>query len=130
MSCSKDPGINTCICGFKMERFIQPCLLLLLYEKEAHGYELLEDLVDFGFEQGPDPGMVYRNLRKLEEEEAVSSQWETGGPGPARRVYTLTPRGKELIHRWARHIQEKRQRLAYFLKRYENNFPKGSENGV
>jgi poly-beta-hydroxybutyrate-responsive repressor len=114
-----------------MERFVQPCLLLLLNEKEAHGYELLEELINnFGFEQNMDPGMVYRNLRKLEEEEAVSSRWETGGPGPARRVYTLTSRGKELIHRWARHIQEKRQRLAYFLERYESNFPTRSESGV
>ena len=48
---SKDPGINTRICG-KMERFIQPCLLLLFMRKSP-GYELLEDLVDFGFEQGP-----------------------------------------------------------------------------
>lgn len=130
MSCPKNHETAACICGPRMERFIQPCLLLLLYEKEAHGYELLESLTAFGFEPGLDPGMVYRNLRKLEKEEAVSSKWKTGGSGPARRVYTLTPRGKELIHRWVGHIQNRRQRLEYFLKRYQDNFGKGSENGV
>jgi PadR family transcriptional regulator, regulatory protein PadR len=121
---------DTCVCGPRMERFIQPCLLLLLYEKEAHGYELSENLVHFGFEKELDPGMVYRNLRKLEEEDAVSSNWDTGGPGPARRVYTLTPHGKELIHEWACHIENKLQRLQFFLKRYHSNFSKGSEHGV
>lgn len=130
MSCYKDHAAAACVCGPRMERFIQPCLLLLLYEKEAHGYELLEKLVDFGFEQDLDPGMVYRNLRKLEKEDAVSSQWETGGPGPARRIYTLTSHGEEMIRGWADHIQDKLQRLEYFLKRFHNNFRKGSENSV
>lgn len=124
----QSPG--ACVCGPRMERFIQPCLLLLLHEKEAHGYELLENLVHFGFEKELDPGMVYRNLRKLEEEDAVSSNWDTGGPGPARRVYALTPHGQELIHAWAGRIQDKLQRLQYFLNRYQSNFNLGSENGV
>ncbi len=124
----QDP--TACVCGPRMERFIQPCLLLLLHEKEAHGYELLENLVHFGFEKELDPGMVYRNLRKLEEEDAVSSNWDTGGSGPARRVYTLTPHGQELIHAWAGHIQNKLLRLQYYLKRYQSNFNQGSENGV
>ncbi len=118
------------ICGPRMERFIQPCLLLLLHKKKTHGYELMENLASFGFERDIDPGMVYRNLRKLEEDGALSSSWETGGSGPARRVYTLTSRGEEIIHEWAKHIQNKIKRLESFLDSYNNFFREGSENGV
>lgn len=124
MKSKKENNSSDSICGLKMERFIQPCILLLLKEKKTHGYELLEDLIIFGFEDNLDPGMVYRNLRKLEEEGAISSKWDTGKSGPARRVYTLTSSGEKLIHGWTEHIQKKIKRLEYFLERYNNNFEK------
>jgi len=40
-------------CPRHINRFLEPCLLLLLHCDEAHGYELLEGLKPFGFEQNP-----------------------------------------------------------------------------
>ncbi len=121
---------NGCICGPRMESFIQPCLLLLLFEKEAHGYELLDSIKEFGFDKDLDPGMVYRNLRKLEKDQAVTSVWDTGNPGPARRIYNITSRGRDTIHHWHSHIIGKIKRLHYFIKRYNANFNEGSEDIV
>ena len=71
-------------CPRHIKRFLEPCLLLLLRCDEAHGYELLEGLKPFGFEQNPvDSSTVYRFLRALEEREFVTSRWDTGGAGPA-----------------------------------------------
>ncbi|MDI3533831.1 MAG: PadR family transcriptional regulator, regulatory protein PadR [Thermosediminibacterales bacterium] len=107
----------------QMRRFIQPCMLLLLYEKPTHGYELMEKLRDFGFENGnPDPGAVYRNLRKMEEEGLVESKWETEGTGPAKRLYSVTPEGLDILHSWSVNIRNNIKRLEYFLERYEKNF--------
>lgn len=118
-------GLHDCNCpGPRMERFIQPCLLLLLCEKESHGYELMENLGQFGFEGGIDPGAVYRNLRKLEEDGLVDSSWETEGPGPAKRQYRITEAGIEGLHGWAVNIRAIIKRLQGFLKRYEDNFSK------
>jgi len=111
-----------CICGPRMERLLEPCLLLLLHEKEAHGYELLDSLSEFGFDKNIDPGMVYRNLRKLEKEKAVTSSWDTDNPGPARRIYNLAPQGRQRIHQWSEHILQKINRLQYFIERYNTNF--------
>lgn len=105
-----------------MERFIQPCMLLLLYEKPAHGYELMETLKQFGFGEGADPGLVYRNLRKLEEEGSVESEWETEGAGPAKRLYKVTPGGIKQIHVWSSHIRDNMKKLKHFLDRYEQSF--------
>ncbi len=114
---------HTCECpGGRMERFIQPCMLLLLYEKPAHGYRLMEKLSQFGYEDNIDPGMVYRNLRKMEKEGWVESEWKTEGTGPAKRLYKITSEGEDLIHAWAITIQNNIKRLQHFLKKYREIF--------
>lgn len=66
------------------------CLLLLLGEREGHGYDLVERLGCFGFDWSGKPGPTYSELRKLEEAGLVASAWDMGERGPARRVYRLT----------------------------------------
>lgn len=109
---------DKCNCpGGKTERFIQPCLLLALRPKPSYGYELLEKIIEFGFIDGPaDPGMVYRHLRKLEEEGFVSSTWDTSGTGPARRYYRLTPEGEELLRDWIPFMERNLKSLENFLQ--------------
>ena len=98
------------------EKFIQPCLLFLLHQKNAHGYELIENLKTFG--TSPDPSSVYRNLRRMEKEGLVKSQWDTEGAGPAKRYYKLTADGEDLLHSWAHSIKSDKKILDNFLKAY------------
>jgi poly-beta-hydroxybutyrate-responsive repressor len=100
------------------KNFLRPCLLLLLREQPAHGYELLERLRPFGFE-GSDPGGLYRSLRKLEGEGRVRSAWEPSSLGPARRIYEITRAGMEELHDRAKGLAEARGTLDTFLGRYE-----------
>lgn len=100
------------------KNFLRPCLLLLLREQPAHGYELLERLQSFGFERS-DPGGLYRSLRKLEDEGFVRSAWEMSSAGPARRIYEITRHGLEELHRRAKGLAEARGTLDTFLGRYE-----------
>ncbi len=107
-----------CNCpGGKTERFIQPCLLLALRRQPSYGYDLLEKIIEFGFLDGPaDPGMLYRHLRKLEEEGFVSSTWDTSGTGPARRYYKLTAEGEELLRDWIPFMEKNLRSLEKFLQ--------------
>ncbi len=114
MSTSTDSGAQPAL----PKNFLRPCLLLLLREAPAHGYELLDRLRAFGFE-GSDPGGLYRALRKLEGEELVASAWQRSGAGPDRRIYELTRPGRKELHRRAKSLAETRQTLASFLGRYE-----------
>jgi PadR family transcriptional regulator PadR len=71
----------------KTERYIQPSILLALKIKPSYGYELIQEISQFGFIEGQvPPGMIYRHLRELEENGLVVSEWETEGSGPAKRV--------------------------------------------
>lgn len=113
-------GSATCGCmGSRMERFIEPCLLLLLLEKPAHGYDLIARLQDFGFGDNQDPGMVYRNLRRLEDQGMITSEWDTSGSGPAKRSYEVATEGRELMKAWAEAINLNITTLKSFLERFD-----------
>jgi PadR family transcriptional regulator, regulatory protein PadR len=103
----------------RVERFSEPALLLLLRERPTHGYELLEALPSVTGEARVDMGNLYRVLRALEEDGLVTSRWEAGEPGPAKRTYELTVEGRRLLDEWARALQGSRERIDTFLERYE-----------
>jgi len=107
----------------KMTRFVEPCMLFLLSQKSSYGYELMDKLKHFSFKQAsPDPAMVYRTLRYLEKEGCVTSQWDTGHNGPAKRQYQLTKKGYELLHVWAATIALRNKVLEKFLMLYRKRF--------
>jgi PadR family transcriptional regulator PadR len=103
----------------RVERFSEPAVLLLLRERPAHGYELLEALPELTGEARVDMGNLYRVLRSLEEDGLVRSEWEAGAPGPARRTYELTSDGHRLLDEWAAALTRSRRRIDAFLDRYE-----------
>ena len=103
----------------RVERFVEPAVLLLLRERRAHGYELLDALPDLTGDARVDMGNLYRVLRALEEDGLVQSEWEAGAPGPAKRTYELTPEGRRLLDEWATALGRSRERIDSFLERYE-----------
>lgn len=110
--------VAECRCdGGQPKNFARPCLLLLLAEAPAHGYELMERLRDFGFDLN-DPGAVYKTLRQIEQEGLVTSEWALSTRGPARRVYRLTSDGRDLLEGWALTLEKNRAILSRFLERF------------
>lgn len=103
----------------RVERFVEPSLLLLLRERPLHGYELLERLPELGLEGRVDIGNLYRLLRALEDEGLVSSEWSADLPGPAKRTYELTGQGRRLLDRWAEALRRAQGTIDNFLSRYE-----------
>lgn len=104
----------------RVERFVEPALLLLLRERPVHGYELLERLPEVAGEDiRVDAGNLYRVLRSLEEEGIVKSEWSASLPGPAKRTYELTVDGCRLLDLWAESLSDAQEVIASFLRRYE-----------
>jgi len=98
--------------------FLRACVLLLLREQPAHGYDLLERLAAFGYDRS-DPGAIYRTLRSLEQVGLVHSAWEPSGSGPDRRIYELTRTGMESLHDQAKALLAGSQTIGSFLSRYQ-----------
>src|SRR2546421_7624766 len=77
----------------RVERFVEPSLLLLLRERPLHGYELLERLPEVAGEGRVDVGNLYRLFGALEGGRLVSSEWGAELPRPAKRTHRLTAEG-------------------------------------
>ena len=102
-------------------RFLQPCLLLLLQRSEAHGYALLAELEDFGFNlKRLDPSLVYRALREMEHEGWIRSRWDEESQGPPRRVYSLDELGEEHLVAWIEDLRRTRSEIDRLIKAYDD----------
>ncbi len=99
----------------RVERFGEPALLLLLSDGPTHGYELLDRLPPLLGDERVDVGNVYRALRALEEEGLVVSEWRGDLPGPAKRTYTLTEEGGDVLASWLDSLEALRDGLTDFV---------------
>ena len=78
-------------------------LLGLLLDGPSHGYDLARAF-------GPDTALggvvhlsashLYALLARLERDALISGEREAHGARPLRRVYHLTPAGREMVQRW------------------------------
>jgi PadR family transcriptional regulator PadR len=111
--------------GGAIRRFMEPVLLLLLYQDASHGYDLVSALEPFGLGDVA-PGPVYRTLRGLESAGLVESEWDTGSSaGPARRVYRLTEAGRRYLVDWVEELRETDSALHHFLAAYDRHIKGG-----
>jgi DNA-binding PadR family transcriptional regulator len=102
----------------RVERFVEPAVLLLLAEGPRHGYELLDRLPELIAEERVDVGNLYRIMRALEEDGIVESEWRADLPGPAKRTYRLTEDGRRLLDQWVDALRSARTEIGVFLDRY------------
>jgi len=118
-----------CQCnGGQPKNFLQPCLLLLLFQHPSHGYDLLDRLAQAGLSIGaPDPAAVYRTLRQMERDGLVISRWDPSTHGPPRRTYELSSEGADLLHTWAQSIRQNRKVLDRYLTLYMTRIGASSE---
>ncbi len=103
---------------------VQPAVLLLIMEKPRHGYALLEELKIRGFiPNSADGGNVYRGLRRMESEGKISSLWiHSTGKGPRRRIYEITPQGRDALYEEALNLANRAKFIELFLSEFKRIF--------
>lgn len=90
--------------GKSLNRLSQPTILTILAanDKPMHGYIIVQQAAHspmFGGKK-PDATGIYRALKRMEEAELVTSEWETPEEGSAKRLFTLTDKGRHCLRRW------------------------------
>jgi DNA-binding PadR family transcriptional regulator len=94
-------------------------LLALLAKEPAHGYEL-KSLLEQTFGQAypsPNIGQIYVTLQRLERDGLVASQGVVQATRPNKRVYELTPAGRDALAAWIEEPSEgPRIRDDFFMK--------------
>lgn len=80
---------------------LEMCVLVLLGEKDRYGYELVQD-ISHRFEISE--GSIYPLLKRLRDEDCVTTYLQESAGGPARKYYSLTPKGEmardDLVAEW------------------------------
>ena len=61
--------------------------------------------------------VLYRTLRRLEQNGYVTSDWDVEEPGPARRVYTLTKDGQAHLREWGQVLTKVAGSMTRFVRR-------------
>ena len=97
--------------------WLTPVALVILREEGSYGYELMERLEEFSFEQTR-AGTLYRILRQMEQEGLCKSEWETSEGGPARRMYSITENGESYLAAWAEACKQYQNVMDCFYRAY------------
>ena len=106
--------LDQCACsGRTLDRLLRPAVLAMLARQKTHGYDVVQQLKELEMfaEVPPDTSGVYKALKSMEEEGLISSCWEFGDTGPAKKQYALTKDGKACLKRWAETLQAYRSQI-------------------
>ncbi len=116
---------RTCGCSFRsrdfgnIERFIEPCILLLLSKGASYGYGLMEKLEKHCGEK-VDVGDLYRTLRRMEKDGWVESDWDKNEAGPDRRIYTITRNGSKFLEEAIVSLKQTDRLIHRLFEGYQN----------
>lgn len=119
---------RACGCSFRsrdfgnIERFVEPCVLLLLTKRASHGYGLMAGLEEHCGEK-VDVGNLYRTLRKMEMMGFVKSYWDKNETGSQdRRIYNITEEGKDFLFSAVASLKETDKLVHKLLEDYQRGF--------
>ena len=118
-TCPRHGNQHPCTCAMgNLYRFVEPVLLFLLSRNDrSYGYELANELREYALTDAEiEASALYRTLRQLEQNHCVTSEWDVEGSGPARRLYRLTPRGKEHLAEWVTVLAHMSESMSRFVR--------------
>jgi DNA-binding PadR family transcriptional regulator len=99
---------------------VRNALLGLLLQSPRHGYELrnaFEAVVGGEATWSVKPAQVYTTLARLEEAGLVRVKARGKDAGPERRIYAVTPAGRQVFQAWlASPVRAEHQRDEFFVK--------------
>ncbi len=105
----------------KAGRFIEACLLCLLKEEKSYGYNLMEKLAQFGFDEDSiNISVIYRNLRNMENRNLIVSSWAESEQGPNKRMYAITLEGEKELDNWIYLLKDRKKRITSIIDKYES----------
>jgi PadR family transcriptional regulator PadR len=117
------PKFSDCPCsGATLDKLVQPAILAALTKGPVHGYRLAERVNEMSEMCGakPDLSGIYRFLKTMESSGLVTSSWEAGGQGHAKRLYEITADGRACLARWTTTLEAYLKAITSLLKEAKN----------
>ncbi|MGB9749623.1 MAG: PadR family transcriptional regulator [Caldisericia bacterium] len=109
--------------GMSQNFWIKAWFLVTLSKGKSYGYELINStpkiIPEEKVQSSSIMGNYYRILRALEMNGLVISKWDTSGSGPARRIYSITEKGKEELASIIEYIKQTKEFVDKFFNSIE-----------
>ncbi len=83
-----------------MRGTLEGCILKVIAAETTYGYEIMETLVQYGFEDIRE-GTIYPLLVRLEKKELITSEVKPSPLGPSRKYYSITQEGSDMLDSFA-----------------------------
>ena len=91
--------------------FLKLIVMNIIREKPTHGYEIIQNIQEkSGGRWTPSPGSVYPALEYLESKGYIISHEEE-----RKKVYSITPKGEQVIEHMRKRREEMLKELTAFL---------------
>ena len=73
---------------------LEGCIMAIISRQPTYGYEIAEQLKNYGFGQIAE-GTIYPLLLRLEKNGLANAKYRASEVGPKRKYYALTAKGRE-----------------------------------
>ncbi len=83
-----------------MRGTLEGCILKVIAAETTYGYEIMEKLLRYGFDDIRE-GTIYPLLVRLEKKELITSEVRPSPLGPSRKYYSITQSGREMLNSFA-----------------------------
>lgn len=108
--------IVTCSClGSNLDKLLQPMILTILAQHEAHGYAIIQVLEELEGEKIDKAG-AYRTLKVLEERGHISYYWLDSEDSQKKKIYSLTEDGRACLKNWIETLKNYRRKVDRIVK--------------
>ena len=85
-----------------MRGTLEGCILRIISMKTTYGYEIIEKLQGFGFQEIAE-GTIYPLLMRLEKQGNIIAELRPSPLGPKRKYFSITADGKEYLNQFERY---------------------------
>ena len=88
-----------------LKGILQTCILSVISEGETYGYQIIQDLSQYGFEHIKD-GTLYPILSRLEKKKYIVSRIGSSSLGPKRKYFEVTKEGIKHIEDFKKDFED------------------------
>lgn len=100
---------------------LEGCVLAVISQKETYGYEISQQLQQYGFGEISE-GTIYPLLLRLEKQQYVTAAYCQSEIGPKRKYYRITEAGKEEMYAFFRNFAMLSQSISRLSQQIGGDF--------
>ena len=84
---------------------LEGCVLKVISGRETYGYEISQELRQYGFSEIAE-GTIYPLLLRLEKNGSICAQYRESALGPKRKYFSITETGVKELEKFNAHWRE------------------------